>query len=172
MLLSRVGLRSLIVAGFGALATMAQDITPTTGVDLPVIGRLATRAASEIASSPWSIGGETLDRDFAVYEHYKRYLGPLGAKAIRLQAGWAKCERQPGVYDFAWLDAIVDVALPRGRFVAPVLVDLRTGLVCEIGAGRWKQTAVGAEFRALPLYDSPMLIAERAALRLQSPLSR
>ncbi len=55
-------------------------------------------------ASSWSIGGETLDRDFAVYNNYKKYLGPLGAKAIRLQAGWAKCEKTQGVYDWAWLD--------------------------------------------------------------------
>jgi len=30
--------------------------------------------------------------------------GPLGAKRIGFQAGWAKCEKRPGVYDWAWLD--------------------------------------------------------------------
>jgi hypothetical protein len=78
------------------------------------IGAIRPRAASEITSSSWSIGGETLDRDFADYHKYKAHLGPLGAKAIRLQAGWAKCEKARGVYDFAWLDAIVDDARSRG----------------------------------------------------------
>lgn len=85
---------------------------PETG--FRTIGRLATRPAREIGASSWSIGGETLDRDFAIYANYKKYLGPLGAKAIRLQAGWAKCEKAPGVYDWGWLDEIIDDALAQG----------------------------------------------------------
>jgi hypothetical protein len=83
-------------------------------IPLPYLGRIAPRAASRIAASSWSIGGETLDRDFAVYANYKRFLGPLGAKRIRLQAGWAKCEQRPGVYDWAWLDEVVNDALAQG----------------------------------------------------------
>ena len=103
-------------AGGLALATcaMAQDITPTTGISLPVVGKIAPRTAKEIVSSPWSIGAETIDRDFTVYANFKKYLGPLGAKNVRLQAGWAKCEKVKGVYDFAWLDAIVDDAIAQG----------------------------------------------------------
>jgi hypothetical protein len=78
------------------------------------IGTIRARSAREIAASSWSIGGETLDRDFADYGKYRAYLGPLGAKAIRLQAGWAKCEKTRGVHDFAWLDAIVDDARAQG----------------------------------------------------------
>jgi hypothetical protein len=80
----------------------------------PKIGRIAPRAASHVAASSWSIGGETLDRDFAVYSNYKKFLGPLGAKRIRLQAGWAKCEKTPGVYDWAWLDEAVNDTLAQG----------------------------------------------------------
>jgi hypothetical protein len=92
----------------------ARQITPTTGIEYPVIGKVKPRHARDITSSPWSIGGETIDRDFTVYENYKRYLGPLGAKGIRLQAGWAKCEKQKGVYSWEWLDAIVDDAVAQG----------------------------------------------------------
>src|SRR5690606_740708 len=67
-----------------------------------------------IKSSTWSIGGETLDRDYADYHSYSKYLGDLGAKRIRLQAGWAKCERVKGQYNFTWLDEIIDDALSRG----------------------------------------------------------
>jgi len=70
--------------------------------------------AREIQDSPWSIGGETLDRDYAVYEHYRDFVGELGATRIRLQAGWQKCERERGTMDLGWLDAIVDDALARG----------------------------------------------------------
>ncbi len=80
----------------------------------PLIGKLATRPAAEIKSSSWSVGGETLDRDFAIYVNYKQYLGPLGAKGLRVQTGWAKCEKQKGVYDFAWLDEVVNDARAQG----------------------------------------------------------
>jgi len=80
----------------------------------PCIGKLTTRHARDIKSSTWSVGGETLDRDFAIYANYKQYLGPIGAKGIRFQAGWAKCEKQPGVYDWAWLDECINDALAQG----------------------------------------------------------
>jgi len=92
----------------------AQEPSPTSGIDWPVVGRIAPRPASAIASSSWSVGGETIDRDFTTYANYKAYLGPLGAKGLRLQAGWAKCEKQPGVYDFTWLDVIIDDARAQG----------------------------------------------------------
>ena len=83
-------------------------------IGFPLLGKLATRSAKEITASSWSVGGETLDRDFSVYAQYKQYLGPLGAKGFRVQAGWAKCEKQAGVYDFAWLDEVVNDALAQG----------------------------------------------------------
>ncbi|PPL03055.1 GH39 family glycosyl hydrolase [Parapedobacter indicus] len=79
-----------------------------------LLGVLKGKPASEIKSSTWSIGGETLDRDYADYHSYSKYLGDLGAKRIRLQAGWAKCERVKGQYNFTWLDEIIDDALSRG----------------------------------------------------------
>jgi hypothetical protein len=82
--------------------------------EFPIIGKLATRSALEIKSSTWSVGGETLDRDFAIYANYKKYLGPLGAKGIRVQAGWAKCEKQPGVYSWEWLDEVVNDSRAQG----------------------------------------------------------
>lgn len=61
-----------------------------------------------------TIGCEVLDRDYADYEQYKKYLAPLGMRKIRLQAGWAKTEKVKGHYDFRWLDTIIDDALGRG----------------------------------------------------------
>lgn len=78
-----------------------------TGPELKQIGRLAVRHARDIPSSPWSVGCETLDRDFASFSVYKDYVGELGVKHARLQSGWAKCEKQKGVYEFAWLDECV-----------------------------------------------------------------
>ncbi|NJK92709.1 MAG: hypothetical protein HC904_13325 [Blastochloris sp.] len=79
-----------------------------------MIGKLYKRSALETKESLWSIGGETLDRNYADYHAYKQWLGPLGAKRIRLQAGWARTEAVPGRHEFDWLDRIVDDAISRG----------------------------------------------------------
>ncbi|MBC8035168.1 MAG: hypothetical protein H7Y03_13540 [Chitinophagaceae bacterium] len=84
--------------------------------DFKETGQLKTRDTKDIQSSTWSIGGETLDRDYTDYQSYKKYLGPLGAKRIRLQGGWAKCEKTKGRYDFAWLDAVIPDAASRGVY--------------------------------------------------------
>src|SRR3954462_9869448 len=97
-----------------AQAILGQAVIPTIGLDWPELGKVEARAAREIAASPWSIGGETLDRDFAIYAHYKEYLGPLGAKRIRLQAGWAKCEKSKGINSWEWLDHVIDDAVAQG----------------------------------------------------------
>jgi polysaccharide biosynthesis protein PslG len=78
------------------------------------IARIQPRSAREIGRSPWSIGCETLDRDFADFTHTGPHLGDLGATQARLQAGWAKTDSGDGRYDFAWLDAIVDGCLGQG----------------------------------------------------------
>ena len=66
-----------------------------------------------------TVGCETLDRDYANYDCYKEYLTHLGARKIRLQGGWAKTEKQKGVYDFNWLDNIINDAVSRG--ITPLL---------------------------------------------------
>ena len=71
---------------------------------LKQIGRLAVCEAKDLKSSAWSIGCETLDRDYADWDAMKQNIGPLGAKHGRLFSGWAKTEKKKGVYDFAWLD--------------------------------------------------------------------
>lgn len=76
-------------------------------IDWRCLGKVKPRSASEIRASNWSVGAETMDRDYTIYENWRTYLGPLGFKKARLQAGWAKTERQKGVYDWAWLDAII-----------------------------------------------------------------
>lgn len=99
---------TLLVAAAICAVGRAQPASATPGVPWAPVGRLATHAASEIASSPWSIGCETLDRNYADYEAYKAYVGPLGAKKARVQTGWGKTEPQRGVYRFEWLDRVVD----------------------------------------------------------------
>ena len=71
---------------------------------LEPFGELETRPASDIKGSKWSIGCETMDRDYADWDQFKSYVGQLGAKRGRLFSGWAKTEQEKGKYDFAWLD--------------------------------------------------------------------
>jgi len=80
-------------------------------VNMKRIGSVKPRSTKEISSSGITVGCETLDRDLAVWDNYKTYLSPLGIKKIRLQAGWAKCEKVPGVYDWKWLDEIINYAV-------------------------------------------------------------
>ena len=67
-------------------------------------GQLENRTAKEISSDRWSVGCETLDRDYADWNQYKRFLGELGAKRARFFSGWAKTEQEKDKYDFTWLD--------------------------------------------------------------------
>ncbi len=94
--------------------TSADRVKTPLIVEMKRIGTLKTRTTKEIESSRITVGCETLDRDLAVWDNYKAYLAPLGVKKIRLQAGWAKCEKVPGVYDWKWLDDIIDYAVANG----------------------------------------------------------
>lgn len=78
-----------------------------SALNLKELGELKTKTSNKIKSSPWSVGCETLDRDYAKFSNYKNYLGRLGVKHARLQSGWAKTEKQKGIYNFAWLDSCV-----------------------------------------------------------------
>ena len=79
------------------------------------IGSIISRKTKDIASSKIGIGFECLDRDMwidsdSVYEA----VADLGAKRARVQTGWGRTEIEAGVYDFAWLDRIVDKLLDAG----------------------------------------------------------
>ncbi len=65
-------------------------------------------------NSLWSVGCETIERGFTVYDEYKQFVGRLGVGYARLMSGWAKTETQKGVYDFEWLDTIVDDIVSQG----------------------------------------------------------
>ncbi|MCF2505230.1 beta-galactosidase [Dyadobacter sp. CY107] len=92
----------------------AQDQPVGAQIPFKKVGEIKTKSTSEIISSNWILGCETLDRDMADYEQYKEYIAPLGIKRLRMQAGWAKTERVKGQYDWAWLDKIIDDAASRG----------------------------------------------------------
>lgn len=71
-------------------------------------GNVKTKSAAQSEAYALGIGFEKLDR--AVFAPEKAYdkVAALGVKWVRLQSGWARCEKEPGVYDFTWLDAIVN----------------------------------------------------------------
>lgn len=101
-------------------------------VEMERIGTIRPRSADEIRGSNWTLGCECLDRDFTDFDQYKDYIVPLGIKEIRLFAGWAKCEKEKGKFDFAWLDHCVDWA---NEHKINVLLDISYGNPIYKGAG-------------------------------------
>jgi len=104
----------------GSIAAMLISSPGTTQTAPPpqerilILGEVAPKSASEIVDNNWSIGTETIDRDFSTYAAWRDFLGPLGAKHARLQSGWARTDAGGGTYDFAWLDPIVDDMVAQG----------------------------------------------------------
>jgi hypothetical protein len=96
------------------LTTLSPQTATADDSALTLIGQVRPRTSAEIGGSNWSVGVETLDREYAVYEHLKPYLAPLGVKHARVQSGWARTETQPGVYDWQWLDAVIPDMTSRG----------------------------------------------------------
>lgn len=72
------------------------------------IGTLVPRSAREIGPSRLALGCEMLPRDYGDFENFKEYMPPLGIARVRLHAGWAKLESEPGKWDFTWLDRQVN----------------------------------------------------------------
>lgn len=93
------------------IITTSDRVKTPLRVDMKQMGTIHSRSTKEIVSSRLTVGCETLDRDHTIWDNYKDYLPPLGVKKIRLQAGWAKCEKIPGIYDWTWLDEIIDYAV-------------------------------------------------------------
>lgn len=81
---------------------------------LKLLGKIKAKQSINIKKSKIGLGFEKLDRD--VFDPEKAYdrVGELGVKWIRIQSGWQRTERQKGVYDFAWLDKVVDNLIARG----------------------------------------------------------
>jgi hypothetical protein len=79
------------------------------------VAKLRPRCSTEIPGSPWSVGLETIDRDYVRFAEIAPHLAELGAKHARVQAGWARCEPLVGgPYSWAWLDEIVHGCLAAG----------------------------------------------------------
>lgn len=81
---------------------------------LPQVGQIDVSSLDRSNRTRWSVGCETLDRDYATFDNYKHLLGPLGVGWARLQSGWAKCEQKRGEYNFGWLDEQVDGIIAQG----------------------------------------------------------
>lgn len=81
---------------------------------LTYIGKLKPKKSTEIASSRLGVGFECLDRQMWDPAQAWPVLNDLGVKWARVQTGWARTEKQPGVYDFSWLDDIVNKLIERG----------------------------------------------------------
>ncbi len=78
------------------------------------LGNVKPRHSKEITSSNWSVGAETMGRDYTIYANWRTYLGRLGVKKARVQSGWAKTEQEAGVYQWAWLDEIIPDMVDQG----------------------------------------------------------
>ena len=85
-----------------------------SGPVMELAGRLNPLPTKCNAPGLWSIGCETLDRDYADFDKYRPWLCEIGARSARIQSGWAKCEPEAGKYDFGWLDHIVDGLIEEG----------------------------------------------------------
>lgn len=83
-------------------------------VDFKPIGVLKPKAVGDVSSSRWTLDCGGMDRNHADWRAIREYVAPLGIARIRQQAGWARCEKDPGIYDFAWLDQVVLDAKKRG----------------------------------------------------------
>ena len=89
------------VPGFPPLSERFPSSALTSAGALPI--DLSAERASRL-----SIGCETLDRDYWEFDRGFEGLKELSPGWARIQSGWDKCEKVPGVYDFEWLDRIVD----------------------------------------------------------------
>jgi polysaccharide biosynthesis protein PslG len=78
------------------------------------LGILPTTTSLKVGQSIIGVGYETLDRDTFNPSLSYRCMQETGTKWARLQTGWLKCEKKKGVYDFSWLDRIVDSLLAIG----------------------------------------------------------
>ena len=81
---------------------------------MKLIGKLKTKSSDKIEKSRIGIGFECYDRDLYSPEKCYDLAAATGAKHIRVQTGWARTEKEKGVYDFSWLDSMVDNLIKRG----------------------------------------------------------
>ncbi|MBO5280043.1 MAG: beta-galactosidase [Clostridia bacterium] len=81
---------------------------------LTKIGRITPKSSKEIRYSRIGVGFEKLDRNLHDPEMAYDKLAECGVKWARIQSGWQRTEREKGVYDFGWIDSVVDNLTERG----------------------------------------------------------
>jgi len=72
------------------------------------VDKIKPKKSVDIQKSRIGIGFEKLDRYAFEPEKAYPFVAQTGVKYARIQSGWMRTESQKGVYDFAWLDDIVD----------------------------------------------------------------
>ena len=95
-----------------ALGDVVIDDSPTRvqtelSIAFEPVGTLRPKPVGMVSSSRWTLDCAGTDREHADWRAMRGYVAPLGIARIRQQAGWARCEKDPGLYDFAWLDQCV-----------------------------------------------------------------
>ncbi len=82
---------------------------------MEMLGTFKNKTSKEVVKSKIGIGLECLDRQMwdDTDEAY-RLLGLTGVKHARVQTGWNRCEVREGIFDFVWLDRIVNKLLAEG----------------------------------------------------------
>ena len=82
--------------------------------NLARIGKLKNFSSNQLPPSRFCIGFGALDRK--VFDPEKAYdiIASSGVKNARCQTGWARTETKKGVYDFKWIDDVVDNLRARG----------------------------------------------------------
>lgn len=96
------------VDGFPSL----QELCPS--IPRESLGHFAPRSSAQIPASKINLGMECLDRDMWEFDRTLQPLSETGVKWARIQTGWSRCEKTPGIFDFAWLDDVVDRILEKG----------------------------------------------------------
>lgn len=122
------------------------------GEGYTLLGKIKPRHARDIESSNWAVGAETMDRDYTIYSNWRNYLGPLGAKKARIQSGWAKTEKEPGKYDWAWLDEIIPDMTAQG--VEPWVCICYGNPIYEGGGGTGLAGGLPSSPEALAAWDT------------------
>ena len=163
-----IRLRQLIVLAAGCLAfllwtgvspaaekggpTFATGAATAPGEGFLYLGKIRPRHARAIESSNWSIGAETMGRDYTIYANWRNYLGPLGAKQARIQSGWAKTEQEKGKYDWTWLDEIIPDMVSQG--VKPWVCVCYGNPIYEGGGGTGLAGGLPSSPEALAAWDA------------------
>ena len=81
---------------------------------MKLVGHITPKNSGEIRNSRFGIGLEKIDR--YLYDPAPVYdpLAETGVKYVRIQSGWMRTEKEKGVYDWKWIDDIVDNLVSRG----------------------------------------------------------